>query len=49
VFAAPEGAACYAALARLVEAGWVQPHEKVIIFNTGAGMKYNEIMPKPVV
>jgi threonine synthase len=49
VFAAPEGAACYSAVVRLVESGWIKPHEKVVIYNTGAGMKYNEIMPKPVV
>ncbi|MDI6694478.1 MAG: threonine synthase [Anaerolineales bacterium] len=40
VFAAPEGAATLAALTRLVESGWVQPDERVVLFNTGAGLKY---------
>lgn len=42
VFAAPEGAACYAALKRLVAAGTVKPHERTVIFNTGSGLKYLE-------
>ncbi|MFN8421528.1 MAG: threonine synthase [Anaerolineae bacterium] len=49
VFAAPEGAACYAAVIKLVESGWIQADEKVLIYNTGSGMKYNEILPKPVI
>jgi threonine synthase len=47
IFAAPEGAACYVAVEKLVASGWIKPHEKVVIFNTGTGMKYNEILPKP--
>lgn len=49
VFAAPEGAACYAAVIKLVESDWIQPDEKVLIYNTGSGIKYNEILPKPVI
>ena len=40
VFAAPEGAATLAALERLAEIGWVKPDERIIIFNTGTGLKY---------
>ncbi len=40
VFAAPEGAATVAAAERLVQAGWIRPDEKVVLFNTGAGLKY---------
>lgn len=40
VFAAPEGAATLTALKRLLEIGWVKPDERIIIFNTGTGLKY---------
>lgn len=40
IFAAPEGAATYAALAELVQMGWIAPEEKIVLFNTGTGMKY---------
>lgn len=40
MFTAPEGAATLAALEHLVREGWVQPEEKVVLFNTGSGLKY---------
>lgn len=40
IFAAPEGAATYAALQKLVSTGWVRPDEKVVLLNTGSGIKY---------
>ncbi|MBX7218795.1 MAG: threonine synthase [Blastocatellia bacterium] len=42
LFVAPEGAACLPALRELRAAGLVQPEETVVIFNTGAGVKYLE-------
>ena len=42
VFPAPEGAACYAALKRLLAAGGVRPGETVVLFNTSTGLKYLE-------
>jgi len=42
VFAAPEGAACYAALKILVGQGTIKPQERTVIFNTGSGLKYLE-------
>jgi threonine synthase len=42
IFAAPEGAACVAALGKLLANGFLQPHERVVIYNTGAGLKYLE-------
>ncbi|HEU4532556.1 MAG TPA: threonine synthase [Polyangiaceae bacterium] len=36
----PEGGAAWAALARLRAAGWVRPGERVVVFNTGTGLKY---------
>ena len=40
IFAAPEGAATLAALIHLKQSGWVQPDERIVIFNTGTGLKY---------
>jgi threonine synthase len=42
IFTAPEGAACLPALRHLIEAGKVKPEERVVLFNTGAGVKYLE-------
>jgi threonine synthase len=42
LFVSPEGAACCAALKRLKRAGWIQLDEKIVVFNTGAGLKYLE-------
>ncbi|MGE0641552.1 MAG: threonine synthase [Thermoanaerobaculia bacterium] len=36
----PEGGAAWAALATLRRAGWVKPGERVVLFNTGTGLKY---------
>lgn len=40
IFAAPEGAATLAALHKLVGQGWVKPEERIVLFNTGSGLKY---------
>jgi threonine synthase len=40
IFAAPEGAATLAALEHLLQQGWVHPHERIVLFNTGSGLKY---------
>jgi threonine synthase len=42
IFAAPEGAACIAALEQLRESGWIKANESVTVFNTGSGIKYLE-------
>jgi threonine synthase len=42
IFAAPEGAACLPALRKLLDAGQVRRDERVVLFNTGAGVKYLE-------
>lgn len=42
VFCAPEGAACLPALRKLLEEGAVKPDERIVLFNTGAGVKYLE-------
>lgn len=40
LFAAPEGAATLAGLAKLLEQGWVKTHERVVLLNTATGLKY---------
>jgi threonine synthase len=40
IFAAPEGAATLAALEKLLEQQWIRPGERVVLFNTGSGLKY---------
>lgn len=42
LFCAPEGAACLPALRKLIAAGKVKGDERVVLFNTGAGVKYLE-------
>jgi threonine synthase len=42
LFVAPEGAACLPALRKLVERGEVSADDQVVLFNTGAGIKYIE-------
>ena len=42
LFCAPEGAACLPVLKKLLAAGQVKQDERVVLFNTGAGVKYLE-------
>jgi threonine synthase len=46
IFLCPEGAACVAALRRLVENGWIKPPDEVLIFNTASGLKYLDVIPQ---
>jgi threonine synthase len=41
-FVAPEGAACVAALEKLLASGFLKPAERIVIYNTGSGLKYLE-------
>jgi len=40
IFAAPEGAATLAGLHKLIVEGWISPEERIVLFNTGTGLKY---------
>jgi threonine synthase len=40
IFACPEGAATLVAFQRLLEQGWIEEGERVVLFNTGSGLKY---------
>ncbi|MGA3203080.1 MAG: threonine synthase [Bryobacteraceae bacterium] len=42
IFAAPEGGACVAALKKLLASGFLTPKERIVIYNTGSGLKYVE-------
>jgi threonine synthase len=42
IFCAPEGAACLPALRKLIEADQVRASDRVVLFNTGSGVKYME-------
>ncbi len=41
-FICPEGAATLSAAMRLAEEGWITSRERVLLLNTGAGLKYPE-------
>jgi threonine synthase len=43
LFVAPEGAACFAALKRLRASGKIDIGARVVIFNTGSGIKYLDV------
>jgi threonine synthase len=40
----PEGAACLAAVRRLVANRWLNGHEEVVVINTGSALKYPEAL-----
>jgi threonine synthase len=44
IFCCPEGAACVAALRRLVANGWINPTDEVLLFNTASGLKYLDVL-----
>jgi threonine synthase len=43
IFLSPEGAAATAAYDRLLETGFLKPTDHVVLFNTGAGLKYTDV------
>lgn len=42
VFPAPEGGACLAAATKLLAAGFLKQNDKILLYNTGTGLKYLE-------
>jgi len=44
ILACPEGAACLPAALRLEAEGWIRPGERVVLFNTGSGLKYLDLL-----
>jgi threonine synthase len=46
VFAAPEGAASLVAYRKLVASGFLSDTDRVVLFNTGSGLKYIDVIAK---
>ncbi|MDZ7265718.1 MAG: threonine synthase [candidate division KSB1 bacterium] len=44
IFFCPEGAAALEAARMLAAAGWIKPQERVVVFNTGSGLKYADAL-----
>jgi threonine synthase len=44
IFAAPEGAASLVAYRKLLAIGFLKPQDKVVLFNTGSGLKYIDVI-----
>src|SRR4051812_9629131 len=48
IWVCPEGAACFAAVGQLREAGWLGEQEDVVVLNTGTGLIYPDTVPVDV-
>lgn len=42
IYAAPEGAACVSAARKLLVSGFLKPADRIVLYNTGSGLKYPE-------
>ncbi|MCA9025964.1 MAG: threonine synthase [Planctomycetaceae bacterium] len=45
IYACPEGGAVWRACQQLAADGWLSPEERIVLFNTGTGLKYNHLFP----
>ncbi|MDP7274744.1 MAG: threonine synthase [Planctomycetaceae bacterium] len=45
LYLCPEAGAVWAAAKRLRESGWLDSSERIVLFNTGSGLKYNHLFP----
>ncbi len=43
IFLSPEGASVTAAYDKLIASGYLKPEDRVVLFNTGAGLKYTDM------
>jgi threonine synthase len=43
IFLSPEGAAANAAYDHLISTGYLKPGDRVVLFNTGSGLKYTDV------
>jgi threonine synthase len=48
IFLSPEGASATAAYDRLLETGFLKPTDRVVLFNTGAGLKYTDVTAEAI-
>jgi threonine synthase len=46
IFLSPEGAAATAAYDHLLKSGFLTPEDRVVLFNTGAGLKYTDVIAR---
>ncbi len=44
--ACPEGASTLVGLELLIAGGTIQPEERIVLFNTGTGLKHPELRPQ---
>jgi threonine synthase len=44
-FVCPEAGAVWSAAQRLAEERWIRPDERIVLFNTGTGLKYGHLFP----
>jgi threonine synthase len=44
IFLSPEGAAATAAYDHLISTGYLKPQDRVVLFNTGSGLKYSDVI-----
>lgn len=45
IYACPEGGAVWKACQKLAADGWLSADERIVLFNTGSGLKYNHLFP----
>jgi len=48
VFLSPEGASATAAYDKLLASGFLKPSDRVVLFNTGAGLKYTDVTAEAI-
>src|SRR5262249_36568630 len=44
MFLSPEGAGSIAAYDKLIASGFLKPRDKIVLFNTGTGLKYIDVI-----
>jgi threonine synthase len=47
IYACPEAGAVWKAAQQLADQGWLDRKERIVLFNTGSGLKYNHLFPIP--
>ena len=45
IYACPEAGAVWKAAEKLRQSGWLDPDARIVLFNTGSGLKYNHLFP----
>jgi threonine synthase len=48
IFLSPEGATATVAYDHLLQTGFLKPEDRVVLFNTGAGLKYTDVTAEAV-